>query len=229
MNILSKISIKNLSLNKKRTVSTIIGIILSVALICAVATMFTSFKETLVQNTIKDTGYWHFQISDISKSDIEELENSKYINDLNKVKIAGYSFLDGSKNQYKPYLKVISMDKKTFNNLGMNLVSGRMPENSSEIVISSHILNNAKVNLKIGDTLELSVGDRMTEDGYKLYPSNHYGNDDDIKELLVNKKQMKVTVVGIISRPNTGFELYSDPRLYCNYNRFRLWRYLCIC
>ena len=45
MNILSKLSIRNLKLNKKRTISTIIGIILSVALICAVASMGTSFQQ----------------------------------------------------------------------------------------------------------------------------------------------------------------------------------------
>ena len=62
MNILSKISIKNLKLNKKRTISTIIGIILSSALICAVATLVTSFQTTLVENTINQTGYYHMKI-----------------------------------------------------------------------------------------------------------------------------------------------------------------------
>ena len=37
MNILNKLTIKNLKLNKKRTIVTIIGIMLSTALICAVA------------------------------------------------------------------------------------------------------------------------------------------------------------------------------------------------
>ena len=44
MNILNKLTIKNLKLNKKRTIVTIIGIILSVALICAVASMVSSFR-----------------------------------------------------------------------------------------------------------------------------------------------------------------------------------------
>ena len=37
MNILNELTIKNLKLNKKRTIVTIVGIVLSVALICAVA------------------------------------------------------------------------------------------------------------------------------------------------------------------------------------------------
>ena len=39
MNLLNKLTIKNLKLNKRRTIVTIIGIMLAVALINAVATM----------------------------------------------------------------------------------------------------------------------------------------------------------------------------------------------
>ena len=45
MNILNELTIKNLKLNKKRTIVTIVGIVLSVALICAVAGMVTSRLE----------------------------------------------------------------------------------------------------------------------------------------------------------------------------------------
>ena len=44
MNLLNKLTIKNLKLNKKRTIVTIIGIMLSVALITAVSGMFFSVK-----------------------------------------------------------------------------------------------------------------------------------------------------------------------------------------
>ena len=57
MKILNKVSLKNLKLNKKRTISTVIGIILSVALICAACTLATSFQATLIQNAINETGY----------------------------------------------------------------------------------------------------------------------------------------------------------------------------
>ncbi len=42
MNLLNKLTIKNLRLNKKRTIVTIIGIMLSVALITAVASIYSS-------------------------------------------------------------------------------------------------------------------------------------------------------------------------------------------
>lgn len=45
MNILRKFTIKDLSLNKKRTIVTIIGIMLSSALICAVARNGNKFSK----------------------------------------------------------------------------------------------------------------------------------------------------------------------------------------
>ena len=48
MSLLNKLTIKNLLLNKKRTIVTIIGIILSVALITAVSSMYASGIQTLI-------------------------------------------------------------------------------------------------------------------------------------------------------------------------------------
>ena len=67
MKILTKITKRNLLLNKKRTISSIIGIMLSVALICAVSGMFTSYKETLIQLHIVENGYYHIVVNSISK------------------------------------------------------------------------------------------------------------------------------------------------------------------
>ena len=68
MNVLGKLSIKNLKLNKKRTISTIIGIILSIALITGVCTLVSSFQKTLVENAINETGYYHIKINKLEKN-----------------------------------------------------------------------------------------------------------------------------------------------------------------
>ena len=115
MNILNKISIRNLKLNKKRTISTIIGIILSTALICAVATMATSFQHTLVQNSINRTGYYHLKLYDITDENIKTLKNNRDIKNIFTIKEVGYGKLENGKNEDKPYLKLYSMDNKIFN------------------------------------------------------------------------------------------------------------------
>lgn len=208
MTILNKLSIKNLKLNKKRTISTIIGIILSVALICGVATLVTSFRETLVQNAIEQKGYYHLRLSNISEENVKELENNRDILSIKYVNNIGYSLLDGSVNEYKPFLRLSSMNKDSFESLKFKLIKGEFPKNSNELVISSHISSNGGVKYDIGDKIKLNVGKRMTLDGYELDFGNVYTTSE--YEELVDTKEMEFTIVGIIERPNTEFESRSD-------------------
>ena len=208
MNILSKLSIRNLKLNKKRTISTIIGIILSVALICAVASMGISFQATLVENAINETGYYHLKIFDVTAENIESLKNNRDIQDVLTISEKGYGNLENSQNVDKPYLKLYSMDKNIFEFLKFNLIDGRFPANNNEIIISKHIIENAKVNYKIGDKIKVNIGERTTLDNDELYYMNPYIEND---ERIINTREYEFTIVGIIERPNMNFEAYSDP------------------
>ena len=210
MNILKQLSIRNLKLNKKRTISTIIGIILSVALICAVSTMVSSFQATLVENAVNETGYYHLKVGPVSNSEIKTIQNNRDVKEIFTAQTIGFSKLEGGQNEYKPYLKLYSMDKEVFENLKLDkkLLEGKFPENSSEILISKHISSNGKVDYKIGDKIKLQVGERKTLDDYKLYDSNGYQEEG---EKLETVNDFEFTVVGIIERPDFAFEGYSDP------------------
>ena len=101
------------------------------------------------------------------------------------------------------------MDKNSFENLKFNLVEGRFSNNEKEIVISQSIIDNAKVNWKIGDKISLDIGKRFTLDDYELYSDNSYHIEDG--EKIVNTKNYEFTIVGIISRPDYSFEERYDP------------------
>lgn len=208
MTILSKLSIKSLKLNKKRTISTIIGIALSVALICAVGTLVSSFQETLIQNAINESGYYHLKIKDVTEDEIKTIQNNRDVSNVYTLYENGYGILEGSENELKPYLKIHSMDEETFKKLNINLSQGRFPQNSNEIIISRQVIDNAKVKFEIGDKIKIDVGTRETLDGYELNFSNLYDKND---EKLVNTSSMEFTIVGIIERPSSSFENYYDP------------------
>lgn len=59
MTLLNKLTIKNLKLNRKRTIVTIIGIMLSVALITAVASMYASGIKSLIKYETIIKGDFH--------------------------------------------------------------------------------------------------------------------------------------------------------------------------
>ncbi len=209
MNILNKLTIKNLKLNKKRSLGTIIGIILSVALICAVSNMVSSFRKTLIQNAINESGYWHIRLYNVSNDKLKRLKLNKDIDNIYTISEDGYAKLDTIKNEYKPYLKFYGMNKEAFNNLEFKLIKGRFPKDDNEIIISEHLNKNGKANLKIDDEITVNVGDRVTlEDDYALNDSNPF---DKGNEIIKNPNTKKYRVVGIIKRPDVSFEPTSAP------------------
>ena len=208
MNVLSKLSIKNLKMNKKRTISTIVGIILSIALICGVGTLCTSFRESLIQSTIDRSGYWHLNVNNVSAKQEQELEHNIDIGKITKIQEIGYGKLDGIINPMKPYLKLYSMSNDSFKELRLKLTEGRFPQNKNEVIISRHLNYNGGLDYKIGDEINLDIGQRKTLDDYDVSVSNPYNKDD---EKIVNSNNITFKVVGIIERPSYDFEKHQDP------------------
>ena len=206
MNILNKLTIKNLKLNKKRTIVTIIGIILSVALICAVATMVSSFRESLIRFEINRDGNFHYTFSKLDSKRINEIKNNRNFEKVYVSKDMGYLRLYDSKNSGKPYAHLIGMDEVTFSNTSIELIEGRFPTNENEILVPRHLKTNGGVEYHIGDTLKLDSGYRIS-DGYILNQSNPYNGEEEF--IKTGTKTYKV--VGIIERPSTIIESYSAP------------------
>ena len=226
MNILNKLSIKNLKLNKKRTISTIIGIVLSVALICAVATMATSFRETLLQGAISKRGYYHIKLSDITENDIKDIKNNRDIKDIKQIQEVGYAELKTSQNKDKPYIHLYSMENSTFEFLKFKLIEGNFPKNENEIIISKHIITNGKSDIKIGDTITLDVGKRISSDNIELDSSCSYNSEH---EKIEDSEKHTFKVVGMIERPDYTFENTGDPgytMITTNLNRGKTEAYL---
>ena len=65
MKILKKLTYKNLALNKKRTIVTIIGIILSVALITAVSSVYMSGISSLILFAKNEKGDYHLSLEEL--------------------------------------------------------------------------------------------------------------------------------------------------------------------
>ena len=202
MNVLNKLVTKSLKLNTKRTIGTIIGIILSVALICAVSSMVSSFRQTLVENAINESGYYHIELLNINDNDINKLKLNKDIKDINLVYKLGYSSIEIDSTF--SYIEIASMDKDTLSNLSYEVIEGRYPENDNEIVISNKIKLKGKY--KVGDVINLNVGDRVDGEGYLLYNSNSYLEEN--AEEIINSSLKSYKIVGIVYKENVDNDNY---------------------
>lgn len=209
MNILNKLTIKNLKLNKKRTIVTIIGIMLSTALICAVAGMVTSFQKTLAEHARQSDGNYHITFNNVPKEETKYItQNKKTASSFISAEI-GYAKLNIKENNGKPYLYIMAYDQDALDNSAINLTKGRMPKNENEIVIPRSVIYNEILNVKIGQKLKLEVGNRE-KDGKILTQENNPFNENGelIKENLIDTKTKEYTIVGIIDRIPS--EKYSD-------------------
>lgn len=220
MNILNKLTIKNLKLNKKRTIVTIIGIILSTALICAVSGMVSSFQQTVINQAIKNEGNRHLTVESVRSNDLKYFLNNTHIKNLYLMDNLGYALLPESKNENKPYLYIKAFTKDAFENTTVTLTSGRLPQDENELVISESIIKNGQVNIKVGDTLTLDMGERSCLDGTLLNQSNPYItlSDEEVEEdalyceeQFTVRSQKEYKVVGIMERPSYSIEGYEAP------------------
>ena len=208
MSLLNKLTIKNLKLNKKRTIVTIIGIVLSVALLTAVASMFFSAKESLIKFEKERNGDYHWTFQDVPVENINDFKQNRKIEKINIVKSLGYDYLEGSQNEYKPYINVKAYNIDAIENLAINLVEGRLPENENEIIISQHTDTNGGVKFNVGEKITLDLGTRVI-DGLELNQNNPYqpeGNEE-----IINRTEHEYTIVGIMERLDYGIEPQSAP------------------
>lgn len=206
MKVLNKLSLKNLLLNKKRSVGTIIGIILSVALICAVAGMFISLQDTLVQTTTKSRGNYHIELLNQTKEQIKVLENNRDIEKIYVLDDIGYSNFETNIKE-RPYIHVYSYDDEDcFSNLSIDLIKGDYPKNSNELLISEELYLMNKDKYDIGNKITLNVGKRKTLDESVMTNKNPYSEDEKIED----SSEYTFTITGIMDR-DYGLDPYGLP------------------
>lgn len=170
MGILAKLNLKNLKLNKKRNIVTTIGIILSVALITCVTTMFTSVKETTRLAIANAEGDYHFSTNRVSLFDkIIQDRNidhhfivKRLTPDIKESKDPSSVTLTQSSAILKTVYTINSSQLKT---AGIKITSGEAPKNPNEAIISVNFHDRDSEKYKIGATIKVSS---LNDKEYKI-------------------------------------------------------------
>lgn len=206
MNIVNKLTLRYMKENKRRTLITIIGVIISVAMITSVATLFTSFITLFQNHQIANEGEWHILYKDVTEEQLEKIKSDKHTEKVVLSRDLGYSYLQDSENPSKPYLFFKQYDANGFKQFPIEVVEGRVPTKDDELLISEHIIENGKVNLKIADQITVNIGDRIAED--EAYADYFLGQntslrtiDNELAETIDHNEERQFTVVGIMKRP----------------------------
>ncbi|MGE6203781.1 ABC transporter permease [Guptibacillus hwajinpoensis] len=203
MNIVNKLTVRHLKENKRRTLVTIIGVIISVAMVMAVATLGVSFMDLLQRQSIATDGEWHVQYENVDSDQIEAIESDELTKTLVLANDVGYAKLDEAKNESKPYLFIKEYNEQGFKNFPIEISEGRLPQEDNEIVLSEEVAGNAKVKHGIGDQITLNVGERQMKGVERPFSQNDPLQTDveGISESLENENTRTYTIVGTIKRP----------------------------
>lgn len=203
MNIVSKFTLKTLKKNRVRTIMTMIGVILSMSMITAVATLVVSFQSFMVDTVVSQTGDWHGRVDKLTEALTDKLESEEKIDKTFLLSEIGYAKLE-TKNKEKPYLYIQGVSSFDTDMLVLDPLGGRFPENENEILIPLHLSTNGGIKYSLGDTLTLGVGNRVL-DGTKLMQASPICE----QEIFEEAETKEYTIVGFYSRPS--FEPYSAP------------------
>lgn len=207
MNLMKKLTLKNLKLNRKRTIVTIVGIILATALLSALVTLVSSFQYSMIEYQKQKDGDFHVKFSGVKMSELSEFKNNRNIESTFETMGMGFAKLDGCKNEDKPYAYVMATDEAGFERGCFKLIEGRMAKNEDEIVIPRHLRTNGRIDIKVGDEITLDIGKRYDSSTESVIWENIAYEHE--AETLTDTVTKQYKVVGIMERPGYGMEDYS--------------------
>lgn len=215
MNVFNKVTLQSLKKNKTRTIVTIIGIILSAAMICAVTTFASSFMNYAKENTIYSDGNWHGYERDTDFQTYKDIWNTGKLEEAVYLQQLGYAYAEGCENEFKPYIYVLGAGKDVEEVLPIHITSGKYPTSSTEILLPEHLYTNGGVKYNLGDTITLELGQRML-DGYPMSQDSpcyiyEQGNEVFNGEVLDVKETRTYKVVGFYERLSWRIETFEAP------------------
>ncbi len=229
MNIFKQFTKRSLKENKTRTLVTIIGIILSVAMFTATIEAFVTVQDYLINYAEMYNGKYHVGFYDVEYDDISIISEDERVEKYTFVQEIGYAEI-GSSNEYKPYLYIAGIPSDFTDIMPIHLTEGRLPQNSNEIVVSDHLYTNGSVQLKLGQEITLEVGQRqwselvnISDEEYKKLDGDSWAKltqeypllkneGEEAREQIANTTKKTYTVVGFCVRPEqTTIEPISAP------------------
>ena len=165
-----EITYRYLKGQKNRTLLTILGIILSVAMISAIGTIIVSARGALITEAIRENGSYHGKFLDMDKDNINKLVNHVGISEVGISKLEGAVAVKETTKEEREeygidipyrYIELEGYEKKALEMLPFNLKEVIFPETSDEIAIEYWMTNYFDKEVKLGDKIRLTIGNRV--------------------------------------------------------------------
>lgn len=242
MNPLLSYAVKSLRKNRARTIVTVIGIMMSTALIVALTTLGTSLYRYVQEAYAYEDGDWHLGVINAKRQDVEQLSGQEDVQEPFRALSIGYANVE-TINKEKPYLYLKGVEQEYYRHMPVHVTEGRVPEGAGEVLLPESFCRTAADDWQIGSRMTLDVGLRL-RDGQALWQYVPYGSyisdggswdgimrDGDMEEPLWDQERQTYTVVGFYEAADDnesapGYEAltwWDGDAPEDDYNRLSLW------
>ncbi len=229
MDAIKNFTKRSMGRNKKRTIVTIIGVMLSAALICAVAGMAATFRDGMINFYETKFGSFYGRMENVPVENISLVTDNAHVVSAGVAMPVGTASIEEAgvregKYNDNPYIALMAFDDVAFENVALNVVSGRLPENDTEILMNEYIMPD---DWKVGDKITLNLGHRVLfgedvacdgtyYDSYNINDTLGISEDEEtIYERIEDKTAREYTIVGIMEEPNTMVQRYGSGSTIC--------------
>ena len=168
MNIVNKLTLRHIKSHKRRSLLTVLAIIVSVAMVTAVFTSIFSFIKFMQDSTKAYDGNWHAQFMYEEMPDTTAFDNAEF-DYYTGANLFQFTY-DKNVEAAKAYAQVDAIDESAIDIRNIKITDGAFPKNNNEIVVSREYIEKNKLDWKVGDTVNLYCLDFNTEkEGYRDY------------------------------------------------------------
>lgn len=156
---------RNMIKNKKRALSIFVCLLLSNIFFITSVIVYNGVKESEINSIKYEISPDNFKVKLKDKNQLEEIKSRP------GVELIGRStYIDSSSEKSNTTFNILSVNKDYLKINKIDLLSGRMPENTNEIALEEWVLKNLKKDLRLGDSIVLSQynNENTISKNYKL-------------------------------------------------------------
>lgn len=205
MNIFRTYTLKSLRQNKTRTIVTIIGIILSVAMITAVTTTVSSIQNFMLEATIQNDGCWHVNMTADQEGPVKEVLEKEEVDESAVYADITYAKLEKVKRERIPYLFIGGFSGDFEKLLTVRLKAGRLPENSKELILPADMAERSGLDYKVGEEVTLETGLRKENESNEVIWQDYPVTPGEDRETFASSGKQTFQVVGIYESAQLGY------------------------
>ena len=164
MNIVNSLTLRHIKSHKRRSLLTVLSIIVSVAMVTAVFTTVFSFVSFLKDSTLAYDGSWQAQLIYEEAPDLAEFQ-SEDMEYYAGTQLCQFTYQKDIEKA-KAYSQIDAVDENAVKMRNIHIKEGAFPKNKNDLLITDKYIENNKLDWKVGETVSIYCTDFATGKEY---------------------------------------------------------------